>query len=226
KSKKKIKIKMNNEVSPIKLNGSEESTKPKPLLSGAPSTKESIEDAPREKEKEKGNGQSNEKKMIMVDHLLQKFLKNHDLEDLIPMVGALKITFEDIDRLKNENEINDLLSDLEVEKKTMKLRFKNAILKYHEKQAEEELEIKRNSDERSKYIITREDKRVTNSIVTIKLILLGDVGAGKTCIFRRFIFDHFSEKAPPTIGVDFGNIMLTLGLSFIYLFIIYYCCYY
>lgn len=38
---------------------------------------------------------------------------------------------------------------------------------------------------------------------TIKSIIVGDSGVGKTCLLARFIRDFFNESTQPTLGVDF-----------------------
>jgi small GTP-binding protein len=39
----------------------------------------------------------------------------------------------------------------------------------------------------------------------IKIIVVGDMGTGKTCIIRKFVESKFSEFYRTTIGVDFAN---------------------
>lgn len=55
----------------------------------------------------------------------------------------------------------------------------------------------------------------TNNIepydVLIKLLLIGDTSVGKTNIVSRYIQDEFSEKAKPTLGVDFMTKMVEIG---------------
>lgn len=36
-----------------------------------------------------------------------------------------------------------------------------------------------------------------------KLVLIGDSGVGKTCLFQRFIDKKFTENSMPTLGVDY-----------------------
>lgn len=38
-----------------------------------------------------------------------------------------------------------------------------------------------------------------------KLLLVGDKGAGKTCLMKRFVADTFGLEEKPTIGVEFGT---------------------
>ena len=44
-----------------------------------------------------------------------------------------------------------------------------------------------------------------------KVVLVGDVGVGKTCIVQRFKCDTFIERHCGTIGVDFTMKSLQLG---------------
>ncbi|KAG2501881.1 hypothetical protein HYH03_000379 [Edaphochlamys debaryana] len=39
---------------------------------------------------------------------------------------------------------------------------------------------------------------------TLKILLLGDSGVGKTCLLTRFAHDSFDDKVASTIGVDFA----------------------
>lgn len=39
----------------------------------------------------------------------------------------------------------------------------------------------------------------------LKIVVVGDMGTGKTAIVRRFVDENFSEFYRPTIGVDFAN---------------------
>lgn len=47
--------------------------------------------------------------------------------------------------------------------------------------------------------------------VLIKLLLIGDTSVGKTNIVSRYIQDVFSEKAKPTLGVDFMTKMIEIN---------------
>ena len=38
---------------------------------------------------------------------------------------------------------------------------------------------------------------------TFKIIVIGDVSVGKTCVLQRFRYGTYSEKHVSTIGVDF-----------------------
>ncbi|KAG2445165.1 hypothetical protein HYH02_008633 [Chlamydomonas schloesseri] len=40
--------------------------------------------------------------------------------------------------------------------------------------------------------------------LTLKILLLGDSGVGKTCLLTRFAHDSFDDKVASTIGVDFA----------------------
>jgi Ras-related protein Rab-11A len=39
----------------------------------------------------------------------------------------------------------------------------------------------------------------------IKLVLLGEIGTGKSNILSRMLNNTYDEKSPPTIGADFGR---------------------
>ncbi|XP_050437401.1 ras-related protein Rab-2-like isoform X1 [Adelges cooleyi] len=43
-----------------------------------------------------------------------------------------------------------------------------------------------------------------------KFIVVGDVGVGKTCITRQFLYHEFDTKELSTIGVDYGHKTLSL----------------
>lgn len=44
-----------------------------------------------------------------------------------------------------------------------------------------------------------------------KVILIGDVGVGKTCALQRFKYGTYSERMVNTIGVDFSYKTFRLG---------------
>ena len=46
---------------------------------------------------------------------------------------------------------------------------------------------------------------------TLKIVLLGDYGVGKTSLLNRFVFQQFVESGSSTIGVDFYNKSLTIA---------------
>jgi GTPase SAR1 and related small G proteins len=39
----------------------------------------------------------------------------------------------------------------------------------------------------------------------IKILILGDMGVGKTSLMLRYVDDQFSERHMPTIGVEFRS---------------------
>lgn len=45
----------------------------------------------------------------------------------------------------------------------------------------------------------------------MKLIVIGDSGAGKSCLLHRFIEDTFSEDQTQTIGIEYGAKIIDLG---------------
>ncbi|KAK7199653.1 Ras-related protein Rab4 [Novymonas esmeraldas] len=45
----------------------------------------------------------------------------------------------------------------------------------------------------------------------MKLIVVGDSGAGKSCLLHRFIEDTFSEDQTQTIGIEYGAKIVDLG---------------
>eukprot|EP01028_Stygiella_incarcerata_P011779 TRINITY_DN685_c0_g2_i1.p1 TRINITY_DN685_c0_g2~~TRINITY_DN685_c0_g2_i1.p1 ORF type:complete len:242 (-),score=65.30 TRINITY_DN685_c0_g2_i1:283-1008(-) len=47
--------------------------------------------------------------------------------------------------------------------------------------------------------------------VTLKFILVGDSGTGKSSLLRRFIFDAYQADRPQTIGVEFGSRVVRLA---------------
>ena len=44
---------------------------------------------------------------------------------------------------------------------------------------------------------------------SIKTIIVGDSGVGKTCLILRFIRDYFEESSQPTLGVEFTAKIIT-----------------
>ncbi|CDW52282.1 Ras protein Rab 18 [Trichuris trichiura] len=40
-------------------------------------------------------------------------------------------------------------------------------------------------------------------LTSLKILLIGDSGVGKSCLFLRFVDDVFSEDLPATIGMDY-----------------------
>ncbi|KAL3319301.1 Ras- protein Rab-4A [Cichlidogyrus casuarinus] len=44
-----------------------------------------------------------------------------------------------------------------------------------------------------------------------KFLIIGNAGAGKTCILRRFLDNCFKENSVHTIGVEFGTKLLTVN---------------
>ena len=46
---------------------------------------------------------------------------------------------------------------------------------------------------------------------SVKVVLTGDSGVGKTAIVRRYVEDRFEETVAPTIGVAFQNKAVTVG---------------
>ena len=42
------------------------------------------------------------------------------------------------------------------------------------------------------------------------VVLIGDVGVGKTCITKRFIDEKMPPNSLPTIGIEFAKKMVTL----------------
>ena len=45
------------------------------------------------------------------------------------------------------------------------------------------------------------------------MIVVGDVGVGKTCLIQRLVTDNFTEEHNATIGVEFVNYGLMLNES-------------
>lgn len=50
-----------------------------------------------------------------------------------------------------------------------------------------------------------------NYQMTVKIVLIGDSGVGKTNIMSKFLRNEFNEKSKATIGVEFGSKTFTLG---------------
>ncbi|KAH1219431.1 hypothetical protein AAZV13_13G317000 [Glycine max] len=53
--------------------------------------------------------------------------------------------------------------------------------------------------------------RPGNKIIQAKLVLLGDMGTGKTSIALRFVKGHFFPNQEPTIGAAFFTQILSLS---------------
>eukprot|EP00918_Siedleckia_nematoides_P059987 GHVU01130832.1.p1 GENE.GHVU01130832.1~~GHVU01130832.1.p1 ORF type:complete len:213 (-),score=36.31 GHVU01130832.1:87-725(-) len=45
----------------------------------------------------------------------------------------------------------------------------------------------------------------------LKFIIIGDAGAGKSCLLHQFIENKFKKNSPHTIGVEFGSKILEVG---------------
>ncbi len=41
--------------------------------------------------------------------------------------------------------------------------------------------------------------------IRVRIISLGDVGTGKSCLIKRYCESRFASKSIPTIGVDYGT---------------------
>jgi DnaJ family protein C protein 27 len=41
--------------------------------------------------------------------------------------------------------------------------------------------------------------------IRVRIISLGDVGTGKSCLIKRYCESRFAAKSIPTIGVDYGT---------------------
>lgn len=51
-----------------------------------------------------------------------------------------------------------------------------------------------------------------NRVCHFKLVLLGDTAVGKSCLVVRFVRDEFFEFQEPTIGGEFGFIVMSYRL--------------
>ena len=49
------------------------------------------------------------------------------------------------------------------------------------------------------YILTLYEQRCS----TVKMLMLGGTGVGKTCLLSRFVDDYFTDKFVSTVGIDF-----------------------
>jgi Ras-related protein Rab-11A len=45
----------------------------------------------------------------------------------------------------------------------------------------------------------------------IRLLLLGEIGAGKSNIYSRILFNTYEENSPATVGIDFKSIKISLA---------------
>ena len=54
------------------------------------------------------------------------------------------------------------------------------------------------------------EEDITNQDVLLKIIIIGDVAVGKSCIMMRAIRDEFKDEHEPTIGVEFGSYTLKI----------------
>lgn len=66
----------------------------------------------------------------------------------------------------------------------------------------------------------REDESVNNeeskppiTEKTFKIIIIGDSNVGKTCLAYRFCTGRFPERTETTIGVDFWEKKIQIGLD-------------
>ena len=49
----------------------------------------------------------------------------------------------------------------------------------------------------------KENEIAETSQHTFKVLLIGDMSTGKSCLLKRFMDDSFSDKYDSTLGVDF-----------------------
>jgi small GTP-binding protein len=59
--------------------------------------------------------------------------------------------------------------------------------------------------------LVEEGHSATPSQRVLKIIVVGDMGTGKTCLIRRFVENTYSEFYRLTIGVDFANKIIQLN---------------
>ncbi|CAH1790330.1 unnamed protein product [Owenia fusiformis] len=58
--------------------------------------------------------------------------------------------------------------------------------------------------DRKKGHLTKNVKDVTKSLMWIKMIGVGNISVGKTCLIKHFCESKFSSVYQPTVGVDYG----------------------
>jgi len=58
------------------------------------------------------------------------------------------------------------------------------------------------------------DFRLEPEVLKLKVLVLGDSGAGKTAVVRRIIKDAFTESYSATVGVDFSVKVINIGQDF------------
>ncbi|XP_070570867.1 dnaJ homolog subfamily C member 27-like isoform X2 [Ptychodera flava] len=52
--------------------------------------------------------------------------------------------------------------------------------------------------------LPRDVKKVVDSLVWVKIVALGSVGVGKTCLIKHFCESKFTPAYQATVGVDYG----------------------
>jgi Ras-related protein Rab-18 len=49
-----------------------------------------------------------------------------------------------------------------------------------------------------------------DSKITVKIVIIGEAGVGKTSLMSKFVFDTFDDQMQPTIGCDIHNKSVTI----------------